>query len=142
MADVNHSMQISAKPQDIYPLVAAAKGFAAWWAADLMESDGAVALGFFNRATIYRLRLKVDQPPTRAEWVCETGDEWNGTRIAFQLEAAKPGALLRFTHADWRSPSDYFISCNTTWGGLMFRLKAAAEGKAPGPLFSADGMAY
>ncbi len=39
-------------------------------------------------------------------------------------------------------PQDYFVSCNTTWGELMFRLNAAAEGKTPGPLFSAIGLAY
>jgi hypothetical protein len=27
-------------------------------------------------------------------------------------------------------------------GELMFRIKAVAEGKNPGPLFSASGMAY
>jgi hypothetical protein len=49
---------------------------------------------------------------------------------------------VRFTRADWKEETDYFVSCTTTWGELMFRLKAAAEGKAPGPLFTADGMAY
>jgi hypothetical protein len=50
--------------------------------------------------------------------------------------------LLRFSHLDWRAETDYFVACTTTWGHLMFRLKAAAEGKTPGPLFSATGMAY
>jgi hypothetical protein len=43
---------------------------------------------------------------------------------------------------DWRAETDYFVACTTTWGELMFRLKATAEGKTPGPLFSATGMAY
>jgi len=55
------------------------------------------------------------------------GDEWNNTRIAFQMEATESGTLLRFTHAGWRAESDYFVTCNTTWGELMFRLKAVAE---------------
>jgi hypothetical protein len=37
---------------------------------------------------------------------------------------------------------DYFSSCNTTWAELMFRLKAAAEGKLRGPLFGAGELAY
>jgi hypothetical protein len=36
----------------------------------------------------------------------------------------------------------YFVACTVTWGELTYRLKATAEGKAPGPLFSAAGMAY
>jgi hypothetical protein len=30
--------------------------------------------------------------------------------------------------------TNYFTSCNTTGGRLIFRLKAPAEGLAPGPL--------
>lgn len=98
--------------------------------------------GFFHRSTVYRVQLTVDQSPSLAEWTCETGDESNGTRLAFRLEARGAGALLRFTHANWRAQTEYFTSCNTTWGTLMYRLKAAAEEKSPGPLFLAADMAY
>ena len=142
VADIKHSIQISATPEQLRPLVATAIGFGRWWAADISESAGAVELGFFNRATIYRLRLETDASPDHVEWACESGDEWSGTHIAFHTEATKAGTRLRFTHAGWRAESDYFTSCNTTWGELMFRLKAVAEGQAPGPLFSSDGIAY
>ena len=142
MADIRHSIQIAVKRETIYPLVATAEGFAQWWASDITESGGAAELGFFKRATVYRLRLRVDQPPTHAEWVCETGQEWSGTRIIFSLEASGSGTVLRFTHGGWGSETDFFVSCNTTWGELMFRLKAAAEGKSRGPLFLPDALAY
>ena len=142
MADIQHSIAIAATPQTLYPLVATAKGFTQWWAEDITEAGGAVELGFFNRATIYRLRRKVDEPPVHAEWICETGAEWIGTHIAFELEARGSSTVVRFTHAGWQSVTDYFTSCNTTWGELMFRLKAAAEGKPRGPLFLASDMAY
>ena len=143
MADIKHSIQISATPEQIYPLVATANGFGQWWAADITESSGnVVELGFFNRATVYLLRPKAGLPSAQAEWVCESGDEWSGTRIVFHIEAVKSGTLLRFEHADWRSETSYFVSCNTTWGELMFRVKAVAEGKSPGPLFSRAGIGY
>ena len=142
MPDIQHAIQIASKPETIYPLIATANGHGQWWAADVAEPSGAVELGFFNRTTIYRLRLKVNQPPTQAEWICETGQEWSGTHIVFRLEARGSGTLLRFTHAGWQSATDYFTSCNTTWGELMYRLKAAAEGKSPGPLFLANDLAY
>ena len=99
-------------------------------------------LGFFNRQTIYRLHRTRAAAPTEAEWLVTSGKEWKDTRILFRLSATKTGSQLSFSHADWRNETDYFVSCNTTWGGLMFRLKAAAEGKSPGPLFSKDGMGY
>jgi hypothetical protein len=142
MADIQHSLQIAAKPETVYLLFATGKGFAQWWAADVTEPDRAVELGFFKRDTVYRLRLTSSEPSVEADWVCETGREWAGTHLIFRLEPAGSGILLRFTHAGWKSAGDYFVSCNTVWGELMFRLKAAAEGKSPGPLFSVDGMAY
>ena len=92
MADLVHSIQLSGAAEAVYPLVAAGAGFAHWWAADVTEQNGAVALGFFNRRTVYRLRAHAQEPLRR--------------------------------------------------GALLLRLKAAAEGKSPGPLFQRDGMGY
>ena len=142
MPDIKHLIQISAKLESIYPLIATANGLRQWWAADVTEPAGAVELGFFNRTTLYRLRLTFNQPSVHTDWICETGQEWSGTHIIFKLEPRPSGTLLRFTHAGWQAETDYFTSCNTTWGELMFRLKAAAEGKSPGPLFLADSLAY
>jgi hypothetical protein len=100
MADIQHSVQIAAKPETIYPLIVTAKGLSQWWAIDITEPPGVVELGFFNRTSIYRLRLKVDKPSAQAEWACETGAEWTGTLIKFRLEAGDleteaPAAALR-----------------------------------------------
>ena len=142
MSDIVHAIQISAPAERVYSLVSTAGGLSTWWAADVSEPDGAVELGFFNRQTVYRLRKQNATQPKRMEWLCETGQEWSGTRLVFHMEQRGNGTLLRFTHAGWQAPTDYFTSCNTTWGGLMFRLKAAAEGKSPGPLFLRDSLAY
>ena len=88
------------------------------------------------------MRLNVDRLPVQAEWICESGKEWNGTRIVFLLEGKGGSTVMRFTHGGWATESEYFVSCNTTWGELMFRLKAAAEGKSQGPLFSEGDMGY
>ena len=44
---------------------------------------------------------------------------------------------LHFAHRDWQSLAGAYAMCNTTWGALMHRLKAVAEGEEPGPLFQA-----
>jgi hypothetical protein len=142
MSDIRHAIQISAPPASVFPVVSTAHGWSQWWAADVQEAGGAIELGFFKRTTLYRLKPLLNQPPARSEWLCETGAEWSGTRLIFHLESGANGTLLRFTHADWASETDYFVSCTTTWGELMFRLKAAAEGKPRGALFLADGLAY
>ncbi len=143
MPSIVHSITAAAPPGTVFPLVSTGRGFTAWWAEDVVETpDGAAELGFFDRSTLYRLRLLGREAGRRAEWRCESGEEWNGTRLLFELELRENATLIRFTHADWARATEYFVSCNTTWGELMFRLKAAAEGKSPGPLFLAGGMAY
>src|SRR5438093_282221 len=88
-----------AHPGDcVYPLVATGARFANWWAADVTEQNGAVALGFFNRRTVYR------------------------------FASARPGTFApRRMAVQNRCGTDYFVSCNTTWGALLLRLNAAAE---------------
>jgi uncharacterized protein YndB with AHSA1/START domain len=142
MADIRHSLQIAASPEVVYALVSRAAGLAQWWAADVTESDGKLELGSFNRSTVYRLTPIVETPHSRFEWLCETGQEWSGTQLQLHLVTAGNGTLVRFTHADWQAETDYFVSCTTVWGELMFRLKAAAEGKPRGPLFLAGSLEY
>ena len=137
MPDIKHAIVIEAEPQVIFPLVSTAAGFSKWWAEDVTADNppGSVVLGFFKRATTYGLRPVSLRPPLQAHWVCETGKEWAGTKLLFDLKPDGKNTALRFTHADWQAETDYLVSCTTTWGELMFRLKAAAEGKTPGPLF-------
>ncbi len=142
MADLHHSIGIDAAPDAVRALVSSGAGFRHWWTEDVEEhADGSASLGFFRRATVYRLRL-VEQTPTRVAWRCETGAEWEETHLVFGLRPEGSGVLLDFVHANWREATPYFVSCNTTWGALMFRLKGAAEGKPTRPLFLADSMAY
>jgi hypothetical protein len=151
MADIRHAIQITAPVEELFRLTATGSGFAQWWAEDVSEADGVAELGFFRKTTIYRLKLMEALPPNpsgahighpRAEWLCLTGSEWSGTHIVFELQSDGAGTLLNFKHGGWAAETAYFVSCNTTWGALMFRLKAAAEGKGTGPLFLADGMKY
>jgi hypothetical protein len=142
MPDIHHLIRIAAPIDRIDTLVSTGGGFREWWADDVEPvSDGLVSLGFFDRTTNYRLRL-LDHSSGKAAWRCESGQEWEGTDLVFTLTPGKADVALDFVHANWRDATPYFLSCNTTWGGLMFRLKNAAEGRRPGPLFARDSVAY
>jgi hypothetical protein len=67
-------------------------------------------------------------------WRC-TGDQgdWTGTLLTWRLSPDADGTILRFVQSEWKSYSDYCAMCNSTWGELMYRLKAYVEGKTPGP---------
>ena len=143
MPDLHHLVRIAAPVTRVNPLVCTGKGFRKWWAEDVESApDGVVTLGFFDRSTVYVLRPIGQATVSRAEWRCESGDEWSGTRLLFELERQANETVVRFTHADWKAATDYFVSCNTTWGRLMFLLKAAAEEQSSDPLFRRNGMGY
>jgi len=142
MPDIRLSVQIDAPPSEVYPLISSGSGLSKWWAEDVTrQPDGTVDLGFFKRGLVYSVRLAKSAPPSQAEWACLNGKEWEGTKLLFLLGESKGQSYLRFTHAGWEKATDYFVSCSTTWGALMFRIKAAAEGRPRGPLFSRDGWA-
>jgi hypothetical protein len=142
MPEIHHAISINASVDIVDALVSTPEGFRQWWAEDVeSQPDGTVSLGFFNRATVYRLRL-VEKSARRITWHCESGQEWQHTDLVFHLQPHSSDVLLDFLHANWQDPTPYFVSCNTTWGALMFRLKNAAEGRVAGPMFRKDSMAY
>lgn len=143
MHEIKHLIDIASPLESVYPLVSVPEGLAHWWSADVTAdpTSGAADVGFFRRETVYRLIPEKMVPEERAYWRCETGKEWMGTTIKFDLLGADGKTTVHFSHAGWKEETDYFIGCNTVWGRLLFQLKAAAEGKLPGPLFTREGMA-
>jgi hypothetical protein len=119
MAQIKMAVVVDALPGKIHPLVATPRGLSQWWAADVTENDGAVDFGFFKRSTIYRLKLERSVTPQVTEWRCLTGQEWAGTRLSFDLKENNGKTLLRFSHADWKAETDYFVMCTATCGELM-----------------------
>ena len=145
MPDIHHQIQIAAPAKTIFPLISSAEGFQRWWAEDARHAEGSsgmIDLGFFSRATAYRLRPQTFMAPKQTSWHCESGEEWAGTSISFVVGPGPEGSLLRFTHSGWHAETDYFTACNTTWGALLYRLRAAAEGHDPGPLFTKHGLSW
>jgi activator of Hsp90 ATPase-like protein len=141
MSDIRHALAIDAPPDRIAALVSTPEGLAAWWAEDVERVAGAdaVELGFFNRTTTYRLVRAPEANGVR--WRCETGQEWAGTELVFRFQPRGNQTLLEFAHERWAEKTPYFVSCNTVWGHLMFKLKEAAEGAAGArPLFTRSGM--
>ena len=52
------------------------------------------------------------------------------TVVGVAMLIGVPLGLLAGYRGGWLSETEYFMTCNTTWGELMYRLKAAAEGKS------------
>jgi len=140
MPELIHSVEIAVAPKELFGLVSLPSGLAKWWAEDVTEVAGGAELGFFDRSTVYRLRGLTLAPPATAAWLVESGKEWTLTRLVFHMANKGGKTDLRFTHEGWREVTPYYISCNTTWGALLHRLKHVAEGGAARPFFTRSGV--
>jgi len=137
MADLKHQIDIEASPEQVYAALATSQGLAGWWTADAHAEEGIggkAEFGFNKRAAVYRMTISKLDPGKEVAWSCQ-GDnpKWAGTRLTWRITPEGDGSVLRFTHSAWKSASDFFAMCNSTWGELMYRLKGYLEGRAPGP---------
>ncbi len=137
MPELLHQIDIESPPEKVYAGLATRKGLCGWWTADTTAEErvgGSARFGFDKGSVVFRMTIEELTPPRRVVWSCH-GDheEWNGTQLIWEIAPKGKGSVLRFRHANWRENSNFLAMCNSTWGELMYRLKAYVEGKNPGP---------
>lgn len=139
-----HEILIQAPAEAVFRLLATREGIAQWWTDD---ADANPNVGYVNRLRFdcgaVEMPFRVDRiaRPRTLEWTCVTGDkvpgEWVGTRIVAAINTQPDGGTqLAFAHEGWQPGSRTYALCNSTWGELLHRLRAAAEGKNRGPRFT------
>jgi len=137
MSEIRHLISIEAPPGKVYAALATSAGLGAWWTADSRTDDkpgGEAEFGFDKRSVVYGMTAERLDPNRQVVWKCLGGHpEWIGTTLTWTIEPEDGGSLLRFSQSGWRAMTDMVATCNSTWGELMYRLKAYAEGDNPGP---------
>lgn len=140
MVDLTHQVPINAPAARVYAAVATTEGNRGWWTADSVldtRAGGQAEFGFERRAVVFRMRIDRLVPGKAVAMSCIGGQsEWTGTTLSWTIESAGEQSVLRFTHGGWRELSDYCASCNTTWGHLLYRLKAFVESGKADPQWS------
>ncbi len=137
MNDIRLLVTIACEPRDVFGLVAGSTGFSSWWSDDVnVQSDGSVEIGMADRAQSLRLRPETMVMPARAAWAVDSGGEWAGTALVFDLTPDENGTRMLFTQGGWRKPTDAFLEAAAMWGALLYRLKQAAEQGSERPLFT------
>lgn len=112
MADIFHSLRMSASPEDIFRAVADETLVRRWW-----PQEQALAM-----------RRVVMTEGAQVAWRCVAGPaEWVGTDIAFSLAREGSETVVRLAHRNWREVTDAFAQCTTKWGRVLFALKSRVE---------------
>jgi uncharacterized protein YndB with AHSA1/START domain len=137
LAELKHQIAIKSTPEKVYAALTTEAGFRHWWTADAKAEEkvaGKAEFGFDKRATVFRMKIEKLNPGKDVVWSCN-GDnpEWAGTTLTWSISSENGMSVVRFTHSGWKSASELYAICNSSWGELMHRLRDYVEGKNPGP---------
>ena len=132
MPDIRHRVVISAPLDRVYQAVATADGISDWWTRDGVRGqarEGSRLQFFFNQPEPSAvMEVTALDPGGQVSWNCVGGaDEWIGTRVTFDLRPADGETVVLFTHADWRSPTEFMAHCSARWAYFLFSLKSLVE---------------
>jgi uncharacterized protein YndB with AHSA1/START domain len=132
MPDIRHRVVISAPLDRVYQAVATADGISDWWTRDGVRGQagkGSRLQFFFDQAEPSAvMEVTALDPGGQVSWSCVGGaDEWIGTRVSFDLTPAGGETVVLFTHADWRSPTEFMAHCSARWAYFLLSLKSLAE---------------
>ena len=68
------------------------------------------------------------KPNSRVDWkVLQSGPDWEGTRITWDLTPDDKGTKILFGHRDWTITNGSYASVNYNWGYFLTSLKAYLE---------------
>ena len=130
MAAIKHYLIVHSSPEKIYKALTTKTGAANWWTVQTEIGNKVGDTNIFDFGERYHNEMKIAdlQPDKRVEWKCYEGDkEWIGTNLIFELEEEEDDTILRFTHSNWKKETDFFASCNYTWGYYLRSLKLYCE---------------
>ena len=132
MPDIRHRVEVKAPAEKVYQAVATKEGLSAWWTRDGVRGTRPRA-GSSSSTSVPPIRpraMEVTELDTDAQvsWRCVEGEsEWVGTNLSFTLTPKEGRTVVLFTHADWRSPSEFMAHCSVWWAYFLLSLKALAE---------------
>jgi len=132
MPDIRHRVVISAPRDRVFAAVATTDGISHWWTRDGVQGEsreGSRLQFFFGKpdpaAVVEVTRLR---PDVEVIWSCVEGaDEWVGTTLGFDLTQKDGDTVVLFTHAGWRSPSEFMAHCSARWAYFLLSLKSYVE---------------
>lgn len=130
MADIHHQVGIKASAEDVYELLTTDDGLSRWWTYDVTgagDVGSVIAFRFNGGGPDFEVTQL--EPNERVVWK-HSGtmpEAWMGTEISFFIRQEADQTFLRFTHSNWKEPSDFMGHCSTKWAVFLLSLKDVLE---------------
>jgi uncharacterized protein YndB with AHSA1/START domain len=131
MADILHELTIATTPEQVYKAVTEQNGLASWWTkrTTAQPKEGTTAeFGFYGGQFTMKFQVTKLEPAKKVNWtVLQSGPDWAGTHITWDLTPDDKGTKVLFGHRDWTKTDGSFASVNYNWGYFLTSLKSYLE---------------
>jgi uncharacterized protein YndB with AHSA1/START domain len=131
MADILHELTIAASPEQVYKAVTEQDGLASWWTqrSTAQPKVGTTAeFGFMGGQFTMKMKVTKLEPFKEVDWdVLQSGPDWAGTHITWDLTPVDSSTKVLFGHRDWTITDGSYASVNYNWGHLLTSLKSYLE---------------
>jgi uncharacterized protein YndB with AHSA1/START domain len=132
MPDIRHRVVMSAPLKEVYSAIATTDGISDWWTRGGVQgkNEEGAKLSFFFGAPEPAAVMEITRldPDGHVRWNCVEGaDEWVGTQLTFDLTQKDDETVVLFSHANWRTPSEFMAHCSARWAYFLLSLKALVE---------------
>lgn len=135
MSDILHEIHIDAPASKVYPALATVPGLARWWTSTTGgESKVGKMIEFRFNDHVVPSRVDELVEDERVAWeIVGTGDEWEGTKVTFDLTEDNGRTTLRFGHREWKKATGFYAHCTTKWATFLLSLREYVERGAGRP---------
>lgn len=125
--DYTTTVRVKAAPGRVFDAINDVRG---WWAGEIAGASSRVGDEFTYRYENFhtsKQRVVELERGRKVVWLVlesalnfiERKDEWNGTRIVFELARVGEETEIRFTHAGLNTGVECFEACSNAWGFLV-----------------------
>ncbi len=138
MVSIKHLFHINASKEKIFEALTTIKGLSGWWTATTSGDSKVGGLIQFRFGDFGGpdMQVKELKPGESVIWECVGGpEEWTGHIFSFHLDTNDGKTRVRFEQSGWKETSDFYASCNFSWGRYMESLRQycqAGKGEAFG----------
>ena len=130
MPDIRHDLLVRAPLASVWRALVTPAGLDAWWT---LRSAGEPVLGAdyeldFGPGYVWRGSVQRCEPERALEWeIRDAHEDWEGTRVGFELEESEGRTQVRFHHAGWKQAGAHYRGSCYCWAMYLRVMKRHVE---------------
>lgn len=130
MANIEVINYINVSADVVFNALTTREGLSEVWTrqCDVIAETGYTCTFSFGDEKPTKFKITELVPHQTIRWQCtESGPEWVGTEVSFELEGENGKTKVTLKHSGWKEVTDYYRWCNYNWSFFLYSLKFYCE---------------